>query len=135
MDRFWLKHYPAGVPADVDLTQYRSLVHLIDDGLVRFASREAYAFMDRKLSFAEVDRQSAALRPGCQGRGLAPGARVALMMPNVRNIRSRSQALPRGLRGGGVSPLYTPRELEHQLGIPEPRQSSTSRTSRLRCSR
>ena len=116
MDRFWLKHYPPGVPADVDLTQYRSLVHLIDDGLVRFASRDAYAFMDRKLSFAEVDRQSAAFAAWLQSRGLAPGARVALMMPNVPQYPI---ALAGVLRSGcvvvNVNPLYTPRELEHQL--------------------
>ena len=116
MDRFWLKHYPPGVPADVDVTQYRSLVHLIDDGLARFAARDAYAFMDRKLSFAEVDRQSAAFGAWLQGRGLAPGARVALMMPNVPQYPI---ALAGVLRAGcvvvNVNPLYTPRELEHQL--------------------
>ena len=116
MERFWLKHYPPGVPADVDLTQYRSLVHLLDDGLARFAARDAYVFMDRKVTFAEVDRQSAGFGAWLQARGLAPGARVALMMPNVPQYPI---ALAGVLRAGcvvvNVNPLYTPRELEHQL--------------------
>src|SRR6186713_3381584 len=116
MERFWLKHYPPGVPADVDLTQYRSLVHLLDDGLARFAARDAYVFMDRRVTFAEVDRQSAGFGAWLQARGLAPGARVALMMPNVPQYPI---ALAGVLRAGcvvvNVNPLYTPRELEHQL--------------------
>ena len=55
MEKFWLKHYPPGVPAEVDVTQYRSLVHLLEDGLGRFAARDAYAFMDRRIGFAEID--------------------------------------------------------------------------------
>jgi long-chain acyl-CoA synthetase len=116
MDRFWLKHYPPGVPPEVDVTQYPSLVHLLEDGLGRFASRDAYAFMDRKIGFAEVDRQSAAFGAWLQGRGVARGARVALMMPNVPQYPI---ALAGALRAGcavvNVNPLYTPRELEHQL--------------------
>src|SRR4029450_3586238 len=116
MQRFWHEHYPPGVPADVDVTQYRSLVHLIDDGLARHAQRHAYAFMDRRISFADVDRTSKAFAAWLQGRGLAPGARVALMMPNVPQY---PVALAGVLRAGcvvvNVNPLYTPRELEHQL--------------------
>jgi long-chain acyl-CoA synthetase len=116
MQRFWLEHYPPGVPADVDVTQYRSLVHLIDDGLARHAQRHAYAFMNRRISFADVDRMSKAFAAWLQGRGLAPGARVALMMPNVPQY---PVALAGVLRAGcvvvNVNPLYTPRELEHQL--------------------
>jgi long-chain acyl-CoA synthetase len=116
LDRFWLKHYPPGVPADVDVSQYRSLVHLIEDGFRRHAGRDAYAFMDRRIGFAEVDRQSAAFGAWLQGRGLAPGALVALMMPNLPQYPI---ALAGVLRAGcvvvNVNPLYTPRELEHQL--------------------
>jgi long-chain acyl-CoA synthetase len=116
MQRFWHEHYPPGVPADVDVTQYRSLVHLIDDGLARHAQRHAYAFMDRRISFADVDRMSKAFAAWLQGHGLAPGARVALMMPNVPQY---PVALAGVLRAGcvvvNVNPLYTPRELEHQL--------------------
>jgi long-chain acyl-CoA synthetase len=116
MDRFWLKSYPPGVPADVDLTQYRSLVALLEDGFRRHAARDAYAFMDRRISFGEVDRLSASFGAWLQGRGLAKGARVAIMMPNVPQYPI---ALAGVLRAGGVvvnvNPLYTPRELEHQL--------------------
>ena len=116
MERFWLKHYPPGVPAEVDVTQYPSLVHLLEDGLGRFASRDAYAFMDRRIGYAEVDRQSAAFGAWLQSRGVARGARVALMMPNVPQYPI---ALAGVLRAGcvvvNVNPLYTPRELEHQL--------------------
>ncbi len=116
MDRLWLKSYPAGVPADVDLTQYRSLVALLEDGFRRHSGRDAYAFMDRRISFGEVDRLSAAFGAWLQGRGLAPGARVAIMMPNVPQY---PVALAGVLRAGcvvvNVNPLYTPRDLEHQL--------------------
>ncbi len=116
MDRFWLKHYPPGVPADVDVDQYPSLVALIEDGFAKFASRPAYAFMDRHFTFAEIDRYSAAFGAWLQGLGVARGTRVAIMMPNVVQYPI---ALAGVLRAGcvvvNVNPLYTPRELEHQL--------------------
>jgi len=116
MERIWLKHYPAGVPHDVDLTQYSSLVDLLEEGFRRHATRNAYAYMDRYFTFAEIDRYSAAFGAWLQGQGLAPGARVAIMMPNVVQYPI---ALAGVLRAGyivvNVNPLYTPRELEHQL--------------------
>jgi len=116
MDRFWLKQYPPGVPADVDVDQYSSLVQLLEEGFTRYASRSAYAFMDRHFTFAEIDRQSAAFAAWLQSLGLARGARVAIMMPNVVQYPI---ALAGVLRAGyvvvNVNPLYTPRELEHQL--------------------
>jgi len=116
MDRFWLKHYPAGVPADIDAAQYSSLVALMEEGFAKYASRNAYAFMDKYFTFADIDRHSAAFGAWLQGLGLAPGARVAIMMPNVVQYPI---ALAGVLRAGyvvvNVNPLYTPRELEHQL--------------------
>ncbi len=116
MERFWLKHYPPGVPADVDVDQYSSLVQLMEDGFAKYANRNAYAFMDRHYTFAEVDRYSAAFAAWLQGLGLARGTRVALMMPNVVQYPI---AVAGVLRAGcvvvNVNPLYTPRELEHQL--------------------
>jgi long-chain acyl-CoA synthetase len=116
MDRFWLKHYPPGVPADVNVDQYSSLVQLMEEGFAKYANRDAYAFMDRRFTFAEVERQSAAFGAWLQGLGLARGARVAIMMPNVVQYPI---ALAGVLRAGyvvvNVNPLYTPRELEHQL--------------------
>jgi long-chain acyl-CoA synthetase len=116
MERFWLKHYPAGVPADVDVTQYKSLVELMEEAFRKYAERSAYAFMDRSYTFADIDRYSAALGAWLQGRGLQRGARVAIMMPNVIQYPIAVAAI---LRAGyvvvNVNPLYTPRELEHQL--------------------
>ncbi len=116
MERFWLKQYPAGVPADVDVTQYSSLVQLMEEGFHKYAQRNAYAFMDRYFSFADVDRYSSAVGAWLQGHGLARGARVAIMMPNVVQYPI---AVAGVLRAGyvvvNVNPLYTPRELEHQL--------------------
>ena len=116
MERFWLKYYPPGVPADVDVTQYASLVELMGEAFGRYANRTAYAFMDRYFTFGDIDRHSAALGAWLQGRGLARGARVAIMMPNVVQYPIAVAAI---LRAGyvvvNVNPLYTPRELEHQL--------------------
>ena len=116
MDRSWLKHYPPGVPADVDVTQYRSLPELMEDSFRKYAQRGAFVFMDHTLTYAELDRLSAAFGAWLQGTGLARGARVALMMPNVLQY---PVALAGVLRAGyvvvNVNPLYTPRELEHQL--------------------
>jgi long-chain acyl-CoA synthetase len=116
MDRFWLKHYPPGVPADIDAGQYSSLVALMEEGFAKYASRNAYAFMDKYFTFADIDRHSAAFGAWLQGLGLARGARVAIMMPNVVQYPI---ALAGVLRAGyvvvNVNPLYTPRELEHQL--------------------
>ena len=116
MERFWLRNYPPGVPADVDVDQYSSLVQLMEDGFAKYANRNAYAFMDRHYTFAEVDRHSRAFAAWLQGLGLARGARVAIMMPNVVQY---PVAVAGVLRAGcvvvNVNPLYTPRELEHQL--------------------
>ena len=116
MERFWLKHYPPGVPHDVDLSQYSSLVDLIDQSFREHASRNAYAYMDRFFTFGEIDRYSAAFASWLQSQGLARGARVAIMMPNVVQYPI---AVAGVLRAGyvvvNVNPLYTARELEHQL--------------------
>jgi long-chain acyl-CoA synthetase len=116
MDRFWLKNYPPGVPADIDVTQYASLVELMGEAFGRYSMRSAYAFADKYFTFGDVDRHSAALGAWLQGRGLARGARVAIMMPNVVQYPIAVAGI---LRAGyvvvNVNPLYTPRELEHQL--------------------
>jgi long-chain acyl-CoA synthetase len=116
MDRFWLKDYPPGVPADVDVTLYRSLPELMEESFRKYAQRGAFVFMDHALTYAELDRLSAAFGAWLQGKGLARGARVAIMMPNILQY---PVALAGALRAGcvvvNVNPLYTPRELEHQL--------------------
>ena len=116
MDKFWIKSYPAGVPAEIDYTRYRSLVHLMDEAFSKFAQRNAYVCMDRFLTYAELDVMSKKLGAWLQAQGLAPGARVALMMPNVLQYPIAIAAVLRaGYTVVNVNPLYTPRELEHQL--------------------
>jgi long-chain acyl-CoA synthetase len=116
MDRFWLKSYPEGVPAEIDYTQYRSLVHLMEESFRKYASRNAYVCMDKFMTYAELDDLSKKLGAWLQSRGLQKGARVAIMMPNVLQY---PVAIAGILRAGytvvNVNPLYTPRELEHQL--------------------
>ena len=116
MDRYWLKNYPPEVPADIDVTQYHSLLELMAESFRKYAQRDAFIFMDHALTYADVDRLSAAFGAWLQGRGLAGGSRVALMIPNVLQY---PVALAGALRAGcvvvNVNPLYTPRELEHQL--------------------
>jgi len=116
MNRFWLKNYPAGVPAEVDTSQYTSLVALIDESFARYGARTAYDSMGKTLTFGEVDRMSRAFAAWLQSRGIKPGARVAVMMPNLLQY---PVAIAGVLRAGcvvvNVNPLYTPRELEHQL--------------------
>ena len=116
MDKFWIKSYPAGVPAEIDFTRYRSLVHLMDEAFGKFAQRNAYVCMDKFLTYAELDVMSKKLGAWLQAHGLAPGARVALMMPNVLQYPIAIAAVLRaGYTVVNVNPLYTPRELEHQL--------------------
>ncbi|WHZ10112.1 MAG: Long-chain-fatty-acid--CoA ligase [Burkholderiaceae bacterium] len=115
-ERPWLAAYPAGVPADIDANRYASLVDLIDTAFRNHASRLAYSFMGRAISYAETDSLSAVFAAYLQGLALSQGDRVAIMMPNVPQYPVAVAAI---LRAGyvvvNVNPLYTPRELEHQL--------------------
>ncbi|ODS93143.1 MAG: long-chain fatty acid--CoA ligase [Comamonas sp. SCN 65-56] len=115
-DRPWLAAYPQGVPADIDASQYQSLVQLMEQAFRDFANRTAYSFMGKDTTFAQTDAQSRQLAAYLQSLGLARGARVALMMPNIPQYPVAVAAV---LRAGfvvvNVNPLYTPRELEHQL--------------------
>ena len=117
MDKIWLQSYPPGVPAEIDPDQYRSLVHLLEESFSKFADRKAYVCMDKFITYGELDMYSKRLAAWLQSRGLAPGARVAIMMPNVLQYPI---ALAAVLRAGytvvNVNPLYTARELEHQIG-------------------
>src|SRR4051812_33378370 len=115
-ERPWLKAYSPGVPADIDASQYASLVQLMEESFQKFAARPAYVFMGKEISFGETDSLSRAFAAYLQGLGLAKGDRVAIMMPNVPQYPVAVAAI---LRAGfvvvNVNPLYTPRELEHQL--------------------
>ncbi|CUI05900.1 long-chain fatty acid--CoA ligase [Massilia antarctica] len=116
MDKFWLKSYQQGVPAEIDYTQYRSLTHLLEEAFRKYADRKAYVCMDKSITYAELDRMSAQMGAWLQSRGLKPGARVAIMLPNVLQYPVAMAAV---LRAGyvivNVNPLYTPRELQHQM--------------------
>jgi len=116
MERIWLKSYPKGVPADIDPGQFRSLVELFDGSIRKYAERPAYHSMGKHITFAELGRLSGEFGAWLQAKGLAKGARVAIMMPNCLQY---PVAMFGTLRAGctvvNVNPLYTARELEHQL--------------------
>jgi long-chain acyl-CoA synthetase len=116
MERIWLKQYPPGVPADIDVTQYSSLVELLEESFAKFSDRKAFICMDKSISYRDLDEMSLALAAYLQSKGLQKGARVALMMPNVLQYPISTAAVLRaGYAVVNVNPLYTPRELEHQL--------------------
>jgi long-chain acyl-CoA synthetase len=116
MDRFWLKSYPPGVPSDIDPSVYPSVVALLEECFAKYRDSKAYVCMDKAITFGDVDRLSQALAAWLQGRGLKKGARVAIMMPNVLQYPVALAAVLRaGLIAVNVNPLYTARELEHQL--------------------
>ena len=116
MDRFWLKNYPAGVPADIDPSLYPSVVALIEESFAKYRDATAYVCMDKALTFGEIDELSRALAAWLQGSGLKRGARVAIMMPNVLQFPVAVAAVLRaGFIAVNVNPLYTARELDHQL--------------------
>jgi long-chain acyl-CoA synthetase len=115
-NRPWLTAYPEGVPAEIDPGLYTSLVQLMEESFQKFAARVAYSYMGKDITYGQVDSLSRAFAAYLQGLGLAKGDRVAIMMPNVPQYPVAVAAI---LRAGfvvvNVNPLYTPRELEHQL--------------------
>ena len=116
MRKPWIEQYPAGVPAEADVAAYSSLVELLESAFRQHAKRDALCCMDSRLSFGDIDEMSSAFAAWLQGLQLAPGARVALMMPNVPQYMVAIAAILRaGLVVVNVNPLYTARELEHQL--------------------
>jgi long-chain acyl-CoA synthetase len=114
--RPWLSAYPEGIPADIQVDGYRSLVALMEESFSQFADRTAYSFMGKNITYRKTDSLSRAFAAYLQGLGLQKGDRVAIMMPNVPQYPVAVAAI---LRAGfvvvNVNPLYTPRELEHQL--------------------
>ncbi|WP_140629599.1 long-chain-fatty-acid--CoA ligase [Methylibium rhizosphaerae] len=116
MEKIWLKHYPPGVPHEINPDQYSSLVALLEESFKKYAERPAYKFMGKTVTYQQVDDLSRAFGAYLQSLGLEKGDRVAIMMPNTPQYPVAVAGI---LRAGyvvvNVNPLYTPRELEHQL--------------------
>ncbi len=116
MDKHWLKSYPEGVPHDVRPEQYSSLTQLLEESFRKNASRPFSVCMERWMSYGQLDSLSAALGAWLQSQGMEPGARVAIMLPNIPQFAvTMSAVLRAGYTCVNVNPLYTARELEHQL--------------------
>ena len=115
-DRIWLNSYPEGVPADIDPGKYSSIVKMMEESFKKYADRTAYSFMGKAQSYKEVDSLSLAFGVYLQSLGLVKGDRVAVMMPNVLQYPVAVAGIFRaGYILVNVNPLYTARELEHQL--------------------
>jgi long-chain acyl-CoA synthetase len=116
MERIWLKHYPPGMPTEIDVTQYSSLVALLEESFARYRERKAFICMDKAISYGELDAMSRDFAAYLQHSGLKFGDRVAIMMPNVLQYPVVAAGILRaGMTVVNVNPLYTARELEHQL--------------------
>jgi long-chain acyl-CoA synthetase len=116
MEKHWLKNYPDGVPHEIHPEQYRSLTQLLEESFKKNASRPFSVCMERWMSYGQLDQLSEALGAWLQAQGLEPGARVAIMLPNIPQFAVTMAAVLRaGYTCVNVNPLYTARELEHQL--------------------
>ncbi len=117
IDRIWLKNYPAGMPAEIDADRFRSIPDLFEKIVAKFADRPAYHNLGHTLSYAELERLSRDFAAFLQGLpGMAKGERVAIMSPNLLQYPVALFGILRaGMTVVNVNPLYTPRELEHQL--------------------
>lgn len=116
MEKIWLKSYPEGVPYDVNPDQYRSVAHLLEESFRKNAAVPFSVCMDRWMSYGELDQLSGALGAWLQSLGLESNARIAIMLPNVPQFAVTMAAILRaGYTCVNVNPLYTARELEHQL--------------------
>ncbi|MGI9354275.1 MAG: AMP-binding protein, partial [Rhizobiaceae bacterium] len=116
MDRFWTKNYPAGVPENINVDEFSSLVDLLENSFKQYRDNNAYVFMDKFMTYGDIDEKSKILAAYFQNLGLKQGDRVAIMMPNVLQYPVTTAAVLRaGLIVVNVKPLYTARELEHQL--------------------
>ena len=119
MDRIWLKSYPKGVPAEIDVNTYASLRDVFDSVVAEFGPRPAYTCMGKSITFADLDRASAAFGAFLQGRGLKKGARVALDLASFASIRAFAAEVayyrPNALHGALTPPKF-PASARHKLG-------------------
>jgi long-chain acyl-CoA synthetase len=116
IDRYWLKSYPDGTPAEIDRDRYASLVALLEESFQKYRAAPAHACMDVRISYGELDTLSAAISAWLQSEGFVRGTRVAVMLPNILQYPIVMMGILRaGCTVVNVNPLYTARELEHQL--------------------
>ena len=116
MEKLWLKSYPPGVAHDVNPEQYRSLTHLLEESFQKNAASPFAVCMESWMSYRQLDQLSGALGAWLHGKGLEPDARVAIMLPNIPQFPvTMAGTLRAGYTCVNVNPLYTARELEHQL--------------------
>ncbi len=116
MEKIWLGQYPKGVPAEIDVNEYASVRDVFEESVAKFATRPAYTCMGKTITFGELDTLSAAFGAYLQANGCKKGARIALMMPNILQYPICLFGILRsGCTVVNVNPLYTARELEHQL--------------------
>jgi long-chain acyl-CoA synthetase len=114
--RPWLKNYPSGIPANINVEAYETLVDMVNEAFRKFAANPAFACMGKTLTFQQVDKMSAQFGAYLQSRGLEPGDKIALMMPNLLQYPiALFGALRAGLVIVNTNPLYTPREMLHQF--------------------
>ncbi|MEM1082387.1 MAG: AMP-binding protein, partial [Pseudomonadota bacterium] len=115
-EKSWLDQYPEGVPAEIDMTEFSSVVDIFDQSCQRFGPNQAYTNFGKSITYADVDRQSKAFGAYLQSLGLERGDRVAIMMPNLLQYPIALFGILRaGLVVVNTNPLYTARELKHQL--------------------
>lgn len=115
-ERPWLKYYPKGVPANIDPDAYPTLVAMIEDVFKKYRARPAFVCMGKKLTFDQVDKLSRQFGAYLHSRGLEPGDKIGLMMPNMLQYPiALFGALRAGLVVVNTNPLYTPREMLHQF--------------------
>lgn len=112
----WLSHYPAGVPANIEVDKYETIIEFVQECLTKFAHKPAYECMGKRLTYKEVDVMSDSFGAYLQSRGLKPKDKIAIMMPNLLQFPvALFGALKAGLIVVNTNPLYTPREMKHQF--------------------
>ena len=116
MEKPWLQHYPAGIPVNIDPAQYNRVIDMVEESFQKYADQPAFIFMGKTMTFRELDEKSLAFGAYLHSRGLEPGDRVALMMPNLMQYPiAMFGVLRAGLILVNTNPLYTPREMKHQF--------------------
>ncbi|ALS98148.1 long-chain-fatty-acid--CoA ligase FadD [Lacimicrobium alkaliphilum] len=116
MEKTWLEHYPAEIPAEIDADHYSSIIDIFEQSVKKYADKVAFINMGKEITYAELDNYTLQFAAYLQNMGLKKGDAVAIMMPNLlQNPVAIFGVLRAGLTVVNVNPLYTARELKHQL--------------------